>query len=123
MTGILVAAALWQVVLVGLWGLFRRVRRLERNTFRPPCYAQVAALRRNVAGLRGELADVDDEQTQWTGNITRSVMRAEEEIRAVSGRIDHLSLLVLHQMEQIEKHFGGEGTDLATHLPPPPTEP
>jgi hypothetical protein len=122
MTGILVVA-LWQVVLVGLWGLLLRVRRLERNTFRPPCYAQVAALRRNVVGLRGELADVDDEQSQWTRNITRSVTRTEEEIEAVSGRLDQLSLLLLHQMERIEKHCGDEENSFATGSSPPPAEP
>jgi hypothetical protein len=122
MTDILVMAALLQVVLLGLWGVARRVRRLERNTVRPLCYAQVAALRRNVAGLRGERATVDDEQRQWTRNLMLSVARTEEEIQAVSGRIDHLSLLLLHQMEQIEKHCGGEETSLAAGLPPPPAE-
>jgi hypothetical protein len=122
MTDILVMAALWQVVLLGLWGVSRRVRRLERNTVRPLCYAQVAALRRNVAGLRGERATVDDEQRQWTHNLTLSIARAQEEIQEVSGRIDQLSLLLLHRMEQIEQHCANEETSLAAGLPPPPAE-
>lgn len=116
MTDVLVVA-LWQVVLVGLWGLSRRMRRLERNGGRPPCTAQLGALRENVAGMRADLADVEDEQAHWTRSITRSVERAEEEVEGLSNRFEHLSRLLLHQMAQLEKRLGTDETSFHASLP------
>lgn len=116
MTDILVVVALWQVVLVGFWGLSRRVRRLEKGTFRPVCYPQVVSLRENIAGMRADVAEVEDEQAHWARSVIRSVQGAEDELDDLSNRFEHFSRLLLHQMAQLEQRLG-DGHPRPTGLP------
>jgi hypothetical protein len=115
MTDILVVV-LWQVVLVGAWGLSRRIRRLERLTIRPPCLAQVVALRENIAGLRADLAEIEDEQAHWTRSITRAVERTEDDVEALMDRFQQLTRLLLEQMAQLERRLADDDGIQATGL-------
>jgi hypothetical protein len=117
MTDILVVVVLWQVVLVGLWGVSRRVRRLERGAFRPACYPQVVALRENVAGMRADVAEVEDEQAHWVRSIVRSIQGAEDELDDLTNRFEHFSRLLLHQMAQIEKRLADDDPHPTAGLP------
>jgi hypothetical protein len=82
---------LWQVVLIGGVVVSRRLRRLERAA-RPPCYAQVGALREQVVALRSE-HDVESEEHA----------RAEDEFLAVLQRQQQLHVDLLRRIEGIEQ--------------------
>jgi hypothetical protein len=116
MTDILVVV-LCQVVLVGAWGLSRRIRRLEKRTVRPPCLGQFDVLRENVASMRADLAEVEDEQEHWARTITRSVDDTEDELAALADRFEHFSRLLLQQMVQLEERLAAYEPTFPAGLP------
>jgi hypothetical protein len=106
MTEVLVVM-LWQVVLMGAWGLTRRIRRLERSPS-PQVSAQVGALRETMVSLRNAYAYDIGEQERQARRVARFIERSEAQLDGMTARLETISQTLLYQMALIEEHLDRE---------------
>jgi hypothetical protein len=101
MNDVMMMVLVWQVILFGAWVVWRRLRRLERS-LRPPCYAQVGALREQVVGLRTEHALDADDLSQRTRDVEKCIAHVEDELRLLLHHQERQVRVLLERISQLE---------------------
>ncbi|MGH9210887.1 MAG: hypothetical protein ACRD2C_09410 [Acidimicrobiales bacterium] len=110
MNGILVQVLVWQALLIGWWAVGRRLRRLER-AIRPPCYAQVGALREQVVGLRTEQALDTEELARVSRKAEKTLALMSDEARVHFARQERTSAAVLEWIRRVDDRLARLGPE------------
>jgi hypothetical protein len=108
MGDVLAVVLWWQVLILVGWGVSRRLGRLERS-LRPPCYAQLGALRQQVIAARDEQATDLDELMRRTRAVEQAVAQLEDELRELVFVVQRTSRALLERMRQLERQPGRHG--------------